>query len=379
MRSCPPSVRVAVDELLKTGDVTACVDTLRNAYPNLNTLASALNQARVAIIQREVRNPEYAQALQSWEAELQDADETRKKEFQHFKDSPLADQVKMQRRAAKGSFMTCPADNTRLQQFPLMPSYFVNLKMSDEEMTKVCNGQRRRLERASEDVVRIESADALLAWCRRIISGAAAAERAGMDVESVGGKSHDDEEGEDIVANLAVAIALSTGRRMVELLVRGTFREHRSGNNMLLFSGAAKTGLQGVSATAQDIKWDPIPALAPASDIVSAVAHLRKLCPTVSADGATITDSRIGKRLNMAARRHVHASITFHHLRTLYTLLSFEAFKPHRYSLNRWASKVLLHTTMGTSLHYTKLQIYGLQRFSRSQMGMCADFLLPDE
>jgi hypothetical protein len=197
---------------------------------------------------------------------------------------------------------------------------------------------RRRLVDVSSQVVHVERMDERIMECRRII--------------------RDDT---SPMSDLAVALAMATGRRMVELFLTGTMTPDPYGSKYtLVFSGQAKTGSRAIASMEGDAPLTyRIPCLATASSIIRALSRLRGLAP---AQTSGEVNSRYCRQLNTRARELVHPDICYHDLRTLYALVSFEVFRPHQYGLNGWVAKVLGHSSLSMSVHYTKLQVSGIDR-----------------
>jgi hypothetical protein len=59
----------------------------------------------------------------------------------------------------------------------------------------------------------------------------------------------------------------------------------------------------------------------------------------------------------------------------MYALISYEAFKPHSYGCNGWVSKVLGHHSVGMSVHYTTMQVSGVNRIARYGREPSEDFV----
>eukprot|EP00952_Eustigmatos_sp_NYUAD-ZCMA_P014516 56499-Eustigmatos_ZCMA.PRE.1 len=84
--------------------------------------------------------------------------------------------------------------------------------------------------------------------------------------------------------------------------------------------------------------------MAPKNRLISALQRLRQVAGT---DNMTSTqvNSKYSSKLNAFVKANVHREMTFRDLRTLYLVLTWELFKPHRYGINDWGQRVLGHST----------------------------------
>ena len=116
-----------------------------------------------------------------------------------------------------------------------------------------------------------------------------------------------------------------------------------------------------------------IPTLAPASLIVRAVAKIRGMCKSSTMDPKQV-NSTFCKKLNAYLKKHVHPELGFHDLRTMYALVTYEAFQPHTYSINGWICKTLGHSGLNISVSYTRMQVYGINKIRRHNRESAEDF-----
>jgi hypothetical protein len=121
-----------------------------------------------------------------------------------------------------------------------------------------------------------------------------------------------------------------------------------------------------------------VPTLATASSIVRSMSKLRgNVGPGLQQP--VDVNQKWCRKLNAYVRENIHAELTFHDLRTLYALLSYEAFKPHCYGLNGWVCQTLGHACLNMSVHYTRMQVFGVERISRTKNEACEDFSIDDK
>jgi integrase len=123
----------------------------------------------------------------------------------------------------------------------------------------------------------------------------------------------------------------------------------------VMFRGQAKRG-----DVAEPAEYE-IPVLAPPDLINTALARLR-----TAKDCSALTNREVNLRYsnscNSAARRLLGPDHHFHSLRGIYAVVCYNACLPHKYSTNAFVSKVLGHTGLGSSLHYSAIHVEGMKK-----------------
>lgn len=346
-------------------DVDAVLQQLRDMYPLLTTRRTAFSKLKDAVLRHAPRPPDYGEQMEAWKLAIEtdvvnahaDAPSLRRlKEWNEFTACALKRQLMIQKKIQIGhgrDFFTDDRDAERVRSLRLVPDYVRGIQLTPEEIRTIQEQQASKLRQLASSVVRIDDAEAIVVWARAILKNAATHES-------------------DLA--IATATAIVTGRRMYEIFSKGQFTEISGQRYALTFTGQAKTGLQEIVSLQQDqhIAYS-IPVLAPASTVVTAVTVLRQRTSSHGMDAKTV-NSRFCRRLNQYVKAHVHAHVGFHDLRTMYALMSFEAFKPHTYSINAWVSKNLGHVGLGMSVSYTRMQVYGLHRIQRHHREAAEDF-----
>lgn len=363
----PRKLQELSHQLMREQNAQDILGTLRSMYPNLNTLRGAICKVKTAVLAANVRPPDYDHHMKTWEEAItayvieQNATPDslhRMRDFQHFKNCPLKRQLHIQKKISLGQgqgFFAYAPDMHRAASIQVAPEYVHQLHLDPEEVRAVQEQQAHHMRCLSNTVVRIENADELVANARRVLKN-----------------SH-----ENNPCAVAAAIALTTGRRMVEVLQKGTFEVESK--YRILFQGQAKAGLQEISGITTDKPLSySIPTLAPAANIVNALSALREHGNTANMDAKQVNSKWCGK-LNKFVKQHIHQDLTFHDLRTAYALISYEAWKPHTYSINGWICNVLGHFSLGMSVSYTRLQVYGLNKLRRCNREASEDFTLQEE
>ena len=360
----PKKIQALATSLVMTGDLDACLAQLRSMYSNLSTLRGSLCKLKASVIATNIRHPDYATTMKTWETLVKDAvvaqggspeSVQRMQDFHHFQACSLKRQLHIQKKIRLGqgeAFFSHAHDKEFVACLKMAPDYVHRIHLDAEEMRTVQEKQAESVKCLSNTVVRIEHADEIVANARRVLKNVA---------------------NEDPCA-IATAIALTTGRRMVEIFQRGQFTEEPRQRYSLLFTGQAKAGLQEIVSITHNKPLEySIPVLASAGTIVRAVSKIRGACKTLTMDAKQV-NSAWCRKLNAYVKEHVHPELGFHDLRTMYALISYEAFKPHTYSVNAWICKTLGHTGLAMSVAYTRMQVYGLNKLRRHNREAAEDF-----
>ncbi len=333
--------------LIESGDASACLDNLRCMYPNLNTLRTVVTRLKRLVLKRNIHDDSYADAIEAYRRHLMTLDDPKRRaDLENFIRIPLERQVKLQKKIMLGDPTLCqPEDVAFYTSIRLTPSYVDMLRLTPEEHHQWKTNADESLRRKSQNVIRIERCDDLVTIARSILR-------------------QDCPPADDVI----IALALVTGRRMVELLLTGDFQLDPHDKYGLFFSGQAKSGLRQLASMTSDYQSRyHIPVLASGTSILRSFQRIRKGLGNITEPKQVNT--QWCKRLNHRVRQLIHPDVTFHDLRMLYGLVSFEVFKPHRYGINGWISRVLGQDGPYVSCHYTKIQISGCSRLCRRQRG----------
>lgn len=361
----PKKIHEIAQQLLETQDVDNCIETLRTMYPNKCTLRSSLSKLKYVVVDTNVRHPSYLENMAQREELIRNEvisqnmtppSLQRMKEFYNFQSCPLRRQLHIQKKLRLGQghgFFSDPSDMNFFLNLKIAPDYVHKIHLDMEETRIVQEHQAHKMKCLSNTVVRIENADELVANARKVL------------------KSTTDQN----PCALATAIALVTGRRMVEIFQKGTFTiESPTTPFQVLFTGQAKAGLQEIVSLKEDKEVQyPIPLLAKASDVIKAVAILREQTRATTTTYKQMNSSW-SQKLSVYVKQHVHEKLGFHDLRTLYALITYEAFKPHTYSINGWICNTLGHSGLNMSVSYTRMQVYGINKVRRHHREAAEDF-----
>lgn len=363
----PKKIQDIAQQLLETQDVEKAIETLRTMYPNKCTLRSSLSKLKWVIVDANVRHPSYLEKMAQREEliktkvisqELTPQSLQRMKEFYNFQSCPLRRQLHIQKKLKLGQghgFFSDASDMDFFLNLKIAPDYVHKIHLDMEETRTVQELQAHKMKCLSNTVVRIENADELVANARKVLKCLTDAQNP---------------------CALATALALVTGRRMVEIFQKGTFTPKSPTTPFqIIFTGQAKAGLQEIVGIQENKEMQyPIPLLAKASDVIKAVEILREKTRATTTTYKQMNSSW-SQKLNAYVKQHVHAELGFHDLRTMYALITYEAFKPHTYSVNGWICNTLGHSGLNMSVSYTRMQVYGVNKIRRHHREAAEDFL----
>ncbi|KAG5183904.1 hypothetical protein JKP88DRAFT_181538 [Tribonema minus] len=324
-----------------SGDAAGVVGYIRDKWPK--SLATYLSGVKKAWMTLEHHHDAYPADS---EASIIKADELLRTEprvtkpalakavikLREFHDLPLADKHKAQRAARRIAFTGEARIDAIICDIRLFPDYMKELRLSD--------GERIALKKRGEDALDKKSSSA---WELD----------AGVLVDKARGVIED-----DISApfDIACALALLTGRRMIELFKTGSFSAGADATSAV-FSGQAKTG------SAEDHPYR-IPLLCPFRSVEVALSRLRRMKPCGDMSNAAV-NSKYSGRCNVAARQWLGPGRKFHDFREGYGVVCYNLCLPHKWSLNLFVSRVLGHSGLENSLHYTAIHVNGIREADR--------------
>lgn len=299
---------------------------IRKKYTNTNTMNVNLTKLRSYLHEKNYRNTKYEESLKKAfemvQGNVNDMDMLH--EFSNL-------DVKSQLRKQKMAFDDCNPNIQKLRDailsIQVKPECTECLKLNQSEINYLVKLRDDRLLKKSESVVKIPKVDVCVSKAKEFIRQAK-----NCNIE-----------------DLASAIALLSGRRCTEIFEKGSFEASLSDRYYVIFRGQLKT-------LDHNLTYE-IPVLCPGHQIEEAL-HILQERTRIENKGMIPA-----KKIQTSAKSLLkNDTIVFHDLRMAYSLITFEVFKPHDYSLNAWTAKFLGHTGLNTSTHYTKMQIEGTQR-----------------
>lgn len=332
--------------LSDTEDAEGTVDFIRSKWPK--SLATYLSGVKSAWMTLNVHRESYETDFKNVEAQVKEMLSKSKgkektvlraasKKLTEFNNLSLTDKNKVLRSIKTHAYSGHALVDDALIGLKLFPEYMDKLRISDKEVLDMQRKSTRSLEEKSINSFTVQASD-LIAKC-------------------VATMSNDTSNAFDV----ACAIALTTGRRMIEIFKTGIFTEVEE--RRMLFGGQAKRACLG-----EDTPY-MIPVLAPANIILTALNRLRRMksCANVVEDeddekflSNKVVNQKWSNSCNSAARRILGASRHFHDLRSIYAVIAFNAALPHKWSQNAFISRVLGHAGLQNSLSYSSIHIENL-------------------
>ncbi|KAG5188955.1 hypothetical protein JKP88DRAFT_253131 [Tribonema minus] len=264
-------------------------------------------------------------------------------DYAKFKALSLKDKTGVQKLLRQQPLTGLEDVDAAIQKLPILPQYVRDLHLTKQESDDAARKSMEALATKSVNSINIDASD-LIAECEKTLHNA-----------------------ESNAFDLAAAIALTCGRRMVEIFSVGSFDVVAGDQRTLAFAGQVKKRFGSDDCTMH------IPTLTEASAVLAAINRLRseKKC-----DGLSNRDINLkySNSCQSAARRLLGKNGHFHELRAMYAVIAFNATLPHSYSLNAFVSRVLGHVGLGNSLTYACINVCNLaseHKFRWSHLDAC--------
>jgi integrase len=303
-------------------------------------LSGYVSQTKKQWMTLEVINPGYAgqytAALSQLDTAIARAKDTEKQtllaariKLEEFNGLKLADKNTVQRRLRAMQFSGHAMIDDWITSFTIFPEYINDLKVSDTERTALQKAATASLEAKSIESIAVRASERI-SKCKATLK--------------------------DTRANpfdTAADLSLLTGRRCIEILKTAQFTP--VSDHSVLFSGQAKKG-----DLLDPVAYE-IPVLATPNLINTALGRLRaaKNCSSLTNRDVNL---KYANSCNAAARRLLGKEHHFHSLRGIYAVIAHHSCLPHKYSLNAFVAKVLGHSSLGTSLHYSAIHVEHLKK-----------------
>ena len=315
-------------------DSNGTVGYIRERWPK--SLAVYVSAVRSKWLTLERHHPEYAaDAEKAHSKAMAVLAEDKKAEaavdkFNAFFDMNLAQKYKAQRKARATKFTGDARIDQIVGEIRLVPDFMNDFKLNDAERMAIKAKAKRALEKKSCTTWTVD-AGALIQQARETLES---------DIS--------------LAFDLAAAIALLTGRRMIEIFKCGNFDKAPKsyGPRAAVFSGQAKNDGETPPYT--------IPLLCTHSALIKGLSRLRRMKPASDLTNAEV-NARWSGRCNAAARKLLGAGRKFHDLREAYAVITHNLALPHAWSLNFWVSRMLGHAGLDNSLHYTCVNVVDLR------------------
>jgi Telomere resolvase len=317
-------------------DSEAVLVFLREKYPK--SISCYLSEVKRELILLGVVHPlyteQYAQVLQRVHAltsEVKGIDRDKlliaEEKLKAFNDMSVICKNAVQRKLCTSSYSGVDFVDDEIRAITVLPEFVSSLKLTGKERAAMKFQATKALESKSSESITVQGS-VLIDQCRKTLNNARA-------------NPYD----------LAAALALLTGRRMVELFSTGSFQPVEGNEQACVFAGQVKKEV--------DIPYQ-IPLLASINSINDALQRLRAAKACEGLDNRAV-NAKYTNSCNSAARRLLGKQHHFHTLRGVYAILAHTCTLPHKLSINSFLSKVLGHQSLNTSLHYSNTHVENLR------------------
>jgi hypothetical protein len=320
-------------------DAVGVVEFIRSKWSK--SLATYLSAVKKQWLTMDIHNEEYAAehaaAVEKVDGMIRAATGTdktalmaAKEKLVEFNSKSLTDKNGIQRRVRTTPYSGHALIDDMIVGFKILPAYMNDLRVTVSERNEQKKKSNQALEAKSVDSYTVQASE-LITKSRAVLK--------------------------DTRANpfdIAVALGLVTGRRMIEIFKTGTFTSTDEECRMR-FSGQVKKS-DYAEATSYDI-----PVLASPEVIKKAIIRLRsaKDCSELTKREGNLKWSN---SCNTHAKRFLGEGRHFHDLRALYAVIAFNAALPHRFSMNAFIAKVLGHEHLTNSVNYACIHPEGLKK-----------------
>ena len=354
VRYVPPKIQKCGEELRSHNNTELTLSQLHEMYPKLTSYQSAINKLRAYLIETEEHHPSYSTSIAGIEQELvaryteslgpdgkAPGDERTLhliKFLMEFKNIPLRRQINILHKIRLGKMSLGSSEfESRIKSIQLLPDYVSKVVLSTEEQQAAKERTQEALPERRDNVIKLPLPNTQIRKAVTILRSK-----------------------EEPFENICVALGLLTGRRTIELLSTGSIEAIPGNPYWAYFRGQVKTGLDNITTATEDVERPYLIPLLATFNLVN-----KKLCEIQAAIKQQFGElavretlnQRISYKLSRAVKELIHSEFRFHDLRTLYAMITFEAFKPHSFGLNGWVGRVLGHVGLNMSVHYTRMQI----------------------
>lgn len=318
-------------------DVAGVLELIRDKYPK--SLSTYITQVKKEWLTLNKTSASYAgeflamtNKVRAWKAKASASEaktlETALQKLQTFDAMNMQDKYNIQRSLRSHNFTGHAATDDLLSHVQILPQFVADLKIDMAERVAI-------QQKAAESLVN-KSSDAMTVQASKLLA------RVHSILESKKSNTFD----------LACALSVVTGRRMVEIFKTGTFTAIADQPYATIFDGQAKKQFK--------IDGFKIPLLCTFDLLDAALNRLRITKNTDDLNNSEV-NLRYSSSCNAGARRMFGSTRTFHCCRSVYGVLSFHAAMPHTLSLNLWLSKILGHASLTNSLNYSSIHITDLE------------------
>lgn len=246
--------------------------------------------------------------------------------YTEFGRGDIKTQIGLQRLASRSDFSGSKRTDAVIAGLKVLPEYMSFYRLSKADKEKSCNLAAKSIEARSMKCVEIDNADALVNYCKQLVSKLT----------------------EDPFL-ITAAVGVLCGRRSCEILRTGVFEPSSRGPYACLFHGAAKK--RGARQ-----RGEHIPIMCKFKHLNRAVEHVRRYTNALAMSN-TQMNSKYSHKLGDAAKLLTeNVEMRFHDLRAVYGMVTHHVFE-NDCSINIWLKKTLLHDTIETSVFYSRCKV----------------------
>lgn len=302
-----------------SGDTTGVLNLLREKYAN--SIATYIAHIRREWLTLNKPGPEYEKQFAALITKA-GSNQPLLKKLKLFHNATMTEKNKIQQSLKVFSYTNNAEFDTLLAGIDILPEFIKELKVTNAERSLLQAKSEKALNKKGSNVFQVD-ADAIVHKCVDLL-----------------------ENSKTNIFDLAVAISLLTGRRMIEVFKTGQF---------IATDNAFTAIFEGQAKKRTEVSYK-IPLLAPLSMIQKGLTKLRLTKNTDDLSNAEV-NLRFSTSCNSAARRVLGFEKHFHDARGIYAVVCYESRMPHNLSLNFFVSKVLGHVGMQQSLNYACLHV----------------------
>lgn len=306
-----------LDETHDTDDVMAL---LRAKYPS--SIAVYISQIKTQWMKLNKSCEGYEEAMTALVKKVLDSPKKKfAKKLNEFHNCTVEEKNNIQKSLKYKQYIDAEID-AELLKIPIIPEFLTDLKISTSERNALAKKSEDALMNKSSNVFNINVKD-ILTKCHEII----------INAES------------NNLFDVAVALSVVSGRRMIEIMKLGEFTTNES--NEIIFKGQAKKKEGG-----EEYK---IPLLIEFDVFMKALNRLRYIKDCSKLDNNEV-NLRYSNSCNVAARRVLGPKRHFHDARAIYAIIGFNILS-HKLSMNAFIMKVLGHSNFTSSFNYACVSV----------------------
>ncbi len=335
--SLSPFLQTQVEILHRDQDPFKVIDNMISNYSN-KCVGSQLSIVKYEYLRKyQIHHEEFFESMDL--ALKSETDEELKNILIHWSQLSLDEKVK---RFRPGKITGDPFFDRRVMNYiKLIPDFMEYLKLPTDLIETLRMEKDMALMQKSRYVIFIYKIENLRQWIHDILHLS------------------------DSVYEKVVAIALSTGRRFIEIIKTGDF-EDTDDVNVIMFSGQAKKRSETPGFEEESY---PIPVLVESSLIIESIETIRETLDTDKTNQEIHNSyssyiNRVLKRLfikdsvlsSCIQMPHPETDIKLHDMRRIYAMIAFEMFENSN-SLNYFLNSVLGHSDMTQSITYASVKL----------------------